>query len=240
MEEHETDILVVDPEEETEVLTENVNQTEKSYNVFFEIENRKKLDTKEHKPVKKEPDTFVNYNYNRLNKVYKKYDVMQTYVPKKEEKQKKDKEFEKFVEEQSSYVPEKETITIERVAEKPTFKLKSKAKAWLISIIIIVTMFGWLCIYNAFNINSLQNQIDQTTTSINNVNKDIETIIKDIGKLTNEDEIKNNAGDLGLNQVEPSKNIQIELNDKNIIEDYQSETNFFDKICDFIRNLFGG
>ena len=118
MNETESDILIAETEEE--VLKEDVQpkseyQTETDdTNLFMPKEEAKE----ENKTLKKETEAFVNYNFNNLNKVYKKYDVVKTYVPKKQEKQKQNKEFEKYVTEQSDYIPEKETFVIERKKEK--------------------------------------------------------------------------------------------------------------------------
>ena len=131
-------------------------------------------------------------------------------------------------------------LSVERVESKPQFKLKNKAKVWLIAFSAIIVMLFGLCIYNGMHINNLNNQINQTTTSITDVNKDIEKVIKDIGKLTDEQEILNNASELGYQEVTDANNVQIELEKKNEVEDYQSQTNFFDKICNFFRNMFGG
>ncbi|MBO7508590.1 MAG: hypothetical protein J6T39_02995, partial [Clostridia bacterium] len=149
-------------------------------------------------------------------------------------------EFEKYVTEQSDYIPEKETFVIERKKEKQKFEFKPKAKAWLVSIIIIFAMLGGLAIYNAVNISNLNSQINQTTTSINNVNNDIKQVVKNIDELTDEDNVLQKAEELGLQEVAEENKVTIELIEKNEIEEYQSQTNFFDRICDFFRRLFGG
>lgn len=242
MDEIESDILIAEPEEEIFVEEENQNDNlsyktdEKNENLF----EYKEVEKEENKTIKKETDAFVNYNFNNLNKVYKKYDVVQTYVPKKQSKPKQNKEFEKFVTEQNDYKPEKETFVIERKSEKPKFQLKGKARAWLVSIIIIFAMLGGLTIYNAVHISNLNTQIDQTTTSINNINNDIKQVVKNIDVLTDEDNVLQKADELGLKEVSSEDKVNIELNTKNEIEEYQSQTNFFDRICNFFRNLFGG
>ena len=241
MDEIESDILIAEPEEEI-YSDENQNDNisleadEKSTNLF----EYKEVPKDENKTIKKETDAFVNYNFNNLNKIYKKYDVVKTYVPKKQPKQKQNKEFEKFVTEQNDYTPETETFVIERNNEKPKFQLKSKAKTWLVSIIIIFAMLSGLTIYNAVHISNLNNQIQETSTSINNINNDIKQVVKNIDVLTDEDNILEKADELGLKEVSPEDQVSLELNPKNEIEEYQSQTNFFDRICNFFRNLFGG
>lgn len=242
MEEHESDILIADEEDSTIETADspNVVQTDTLFEPKQNMDSPIQSVQQQNKTIKKETDAFVNYNYNNLNKVYKKYDVVQTYVPKKEPIKKQNKSFETFVTEQNSYTPEKETLSVERVSEKPKFEMKSKAKVWLCAFCAIFVMLGGLSIYNGIKISNLQNQIAETTTSITNYNKQIETTIKDIGKLTDDDTIIDEAGDLGLSEATDDSKVTVVLEEKNKVQDYKSETNFFDKICNFFRNLFGG
>lgn len=248
MYEHESDILVAEPEQDV-AETENMQaentqpssvqnqqpQADDLVEVFYKPQK-----VQQNKTVKKQTQTFTNYNNSHLNKVYKKYDVVQTYVPQSQAKPAENKEFEKFVNQQDSYSATQESFVTSTPAQKPTFRLKQKAKVWLVCFSVIIVMLSALCITNAVNISNLNSNIEQTQSSITNVNKNIQNTIKDIGKLTDEQEIKNNASDLGLTEVEPENNIEIQLNQKNEVEDYQRQTNFFDEICNFIRSLFGG
>ena len=246
MDEIENDILIAEPEEEVleneiESLSSEVNNEENAADEnssnLFEYKSEPQV---ENETIKKETDAFVNYNYNNLNKVYKKYDVVKTYVPKKQVKQKKGSDFESYVIKQSGYVPEKETFVVERKAEKPKFQLKRKAKVWLVSIAIIFAMLGGLSIYNAVHISNLNRQIEQTTTSINNINNDIKQVVKNIDVLTDEDNVLDKADEIGLKEVPEEDKVTIQLNPKNEVKQYESQTNFFDKICNFFRRLFGG
>ena len=233
MNEHESDILIAEPEEEIQ----QQYQSSKNDSMFTYDFTKK---SEPNKTVQKEADAFVNYNHNNLSKVYKKYDVVQTYVPKKKSQQKKDKSFEKFVTEQNSYTPEKETLMVEKVEQKPKFKFKPKAKAWLVSIIIIFAMLGGLSIYNAVHIQNMNNQLVEKTTTNTNLENGLKKVISKIEEITDEENILNKAQELGLKEVTEENKVEIQLQPKNNVEDYQSQTNFFDKICNFFRNLFGG
>ena len=234
MTEHESDILIAEPEEEVE--SKSLPETETDSLFTYDFTKPKG----QNKTIKKEAETFVNYKSNNLSKVYKKYDVVQTYVPKKKSQPNQNKSFEKFVTEQDSYTPEKETLSVEKVEQKPKFKFKPKAKVWLVSIIIIFAMLGGLSIYNAVHIQNLQNQLTETTVTSTKIEKDLERVIKLTGDLTDEDNILSKADELGLQEVTDENSIEIELKPKNEVKDYESQTNFFDKICNFFRNLFGG
>lgn len=235
MYEHESDILVAEPETETTQKTFEKNQSSGD-NLFEVVYEPTKKQTK---PEKKQ-DVFATYNSNHLNKVYKKYDVVQTYVPKNQQKNQTNASFEKFVEQQDSFQPQQETFMVQNIEPKQQFKLKPKAKVWLVSFSVIIIMLCSLCIFNAVSIGNLNGQIEQTTSSITDINKAIQTTVKEYGELTDEGAVKDKAEDMGLGQVEPENSIEITLNEKNVIEDYQGQTNFFDEICKFVRSLFGG
>ena len=249
MEERENDILIVEPEEESfeyneDEWQENYNSSQNSSTLLNdkkdEQDEQKTVADEKNETIEKEAKTFTNYNFSNLNKVYKKYNVIETYVPKKQEKPKQNKQFEKFVDEQHNYSPERETVVLEKIDRKSEPSAKPKSKAWLVSIIIIFAMLAGLSIYNGVHINTLNNQINQTTTSINNVNNDIKQVIKNIDELTNEDSVLRKAEELGLKEVSDENKVEIELKEKNEVKDYESQTNFFDKICNFFRRLFGG
>lgn len=234
MTEHESDILIAEPEEEVERQSMPETETDSLFTYDF----TKPKD--QNKTIKKETQTFVNYNNNNLSKVYKKYDVVQTYVPKKKSQPRTDKNFEMFVTEQDSYTPEKETVVVEKVEQKPKFKFKPKAKVWLVSIIIIFAMLGGLSIYNAVHIQNMHNSITETTVQSTNIQNSLKKVISNIDELTDEDNILSNAQELGLKEVTEENKVEVELKPKNNVEEYESQTNFFDKICNFFRNLFGG
>lgn len=194
---------------------------------------------------KKETTAFVNSSYstNNLSRTYKTYDVIQTYVPQKKEKQSASKEFETFVTEQSSFSPERETIVVEKIEQKqkPTYKLNSKAKVWLVAIVAIFVMLGGLAIYNAVHISDLQNSIQTTQTDIKDANDALKKATKTLDKITNQDNVMDKAtDDQQMHEATDAEKVTIELEPKNQIEDYQGQSNFFDEICDFVRKLFGG
>ena len=248
MDEIENDILIAEPEEELQEsnaqsdFEESISDANDDETNMFEYKSQKdnSSSVQENKTLQKETDAFVNYNFNNLNKVYKKYDVVKTYVPKTPKQQRQNKEFETYVKQHDEYVPEQETFVVERKTEKPKYQLKPKAKAWLVSIIIIFAMLGGLSIYNAVHISNLSKQAQQTSISISTVSKKIDQAIDEIADLTDEQNVLDKADEMGLEEVPEGNKVTIELNQKNEIKEYKSQTNFFDKICNFFRRLFGG
>ena len=246
--EQDSDILTIAEDEEIETAIEQPNQqyeTEQSSQpeTVFDVQDQQLPQEKPSPTQQKETDAFVNTSYstNNLRKVYKKYDIVQTYVPAKKQTAKKKKEFETFVTEQHNYVPERESVVVEKLEQKPVYKLSQKAKTWLFATVAIFVMLGGLAIYNAIHISTLDRQIAQTQYDITEVNKSLEKTAKTLGKLTDEDAVLDTAeNQYDMHLATNENTTTIELNQKNQIEDYQGESNFFDKICEFIRHLFGG
>lgn len=233
-----------EPEVETSEVDEVEEHQEQSFQpAFFETEPKENVEEKPSPTLQKETTNFVksSYSTNNLRRVYKKYDVVQTYVPAKKAKPKENKSFEKFVKEQANYIPERETIVVEKVKEKPTYKLNQKAKSWLFAITSIFVMLGGLAIYNAIHISNLNKQVAKTEYDITEINKSIEKATKTVGKLTNQEDILDIAeDDYNMHVANDSEQITIDIYEKNDVVDYKGESNFFDKVCDFVRNFFGG
>lgn len=238
MQEYDEDILIEEPELEVDEPKQEFENEIASNSNLQAVTNQQANQTQE-RAIKKATDSFASYSNNNLSKVYKKYDVVQTYVPKKQSKQKSEKEFETFVGEQNSYEPQRETVAIERVEQKPQSQSKASPKIWMFSVIAIFIMLGGLAIYNAFNISSLSNQIEQTQTSITDINKEIKQVVKDIDQITDTTQVNQKAEELGFKEVTSDNSITIETNPKNELETYEPKTNFFDEICNFFRRLFG-
>ena len=120
MYEHESDILVADPEEEIaeKEQVKTTNQTNLKNDDLVEVFYNQTQNT-EHKQEKNQQQDFSNYNFNHLNKVYKKYNVVQTYVPKKQKSHQANSSFESFVEEQNAYEPQQETFIVEKTETQP-------------------------------------------------------------------------------------------------------------------------
>jgi cell division protein FtsL len=188
--------------------------------------------------IKKQNDLFENYETAKYEQVYDKYEVLQSYNPKRQDRNLKD--FQKFVDDNNSYQPTKETVTVERVKPKFQFKLKSRAKIFLFAFCAVVVMLSGLMIYNAVQINNLQTDITNTTGQVEDTTVDIDKIIKDIGNLTDEDLLEEEANNMDFSDIVPEDEVTIELLPKNEVTTPVTHTNFFDRICNFFRRLFGG
>jgi len=186
--------------------------------------------------LKKQANIFETYQTDKYEQVYNKYEVLQSYNPKKQDRNLK--EFEKIVNDSNSYQPTKETFTVEKVKPKFQFKLKKRAKIFLVTCCAVLVMLGGLCVYNAVQINDLQTGINQTQQNIDETTGQIDKIIKDIGTLN--DQLVEDANNSDFSLVTPENEITIELIPKNEVTTQYTHTNFFDLICNFFRRLFGG
>lgn len=183
--------------------------------------------------LKQEYSRFSDYSTSKSKKDYEEYEIIQTYTPKK---QKKQTEFNQFVDEQNSYSLDKEIITYEKVSPKLALN-KSKKIFICICCAIAITM-GVLSITNASNINNLNYSNLSKTQEIANLGQEITKIDQVIQGMTSEEAVDKKAEENGMTPVQNTT--QIELIQKQQITKHQGKTNFFDKICNFFSKLFGG
>lgn len=184
--------------------------------------------------IKKEYQRFTDYSNAKRPKDYDEYEVIQTYTPKK--KPKKDTEFKDFVTEQNSYTPSKETFVYEKTKQKPM--LKKNNKIFICICCAITVVMGILGIVNAVNINNLNYSNLSTTQEIANLGQEITKIDQVIEGMVDDATIKDKAEENGMETV--TQKTEIQLLEKNQLEEHPRKTNFFDKICNFFSSLFGG
>lgn len=219
--EHENDILTLTRDTETEkIIRENYTY--------------EKITPSENVEVKNSYKTFDDYSHAQSEKDYEEFEVVHTYAPKK--KKRKDTFFGDYVNEQSSYVPNKETFVYEKV--KPQKTAKRTSKIFVAICCAVAVMMGTLGIVNTVKMNNLSYQNLSNSEKIANIGKEIQKIDSAIEGMVNETKVKESAENGGM--VEVTSQTQIPLNEKNIVEKHQGKTNLFDKICDFFRGLFGG
>ncbi|MBQ0017474.1 MAG: hypothetical protein KBT30_02460 [Clostridiales bacterium] len=190
--------------------------------------------TDDNEQINKEYKRFTDYSNEKQKKDYEEFEIVQTYTPKK--KTKKKSEFDELVDSQNSYIPANETYIYEKTKTKPTRKRVSKI--FIAICCAIVLLMGTLGIVNAVKMAELEKNIATTTSEITNIGSVISKIDDDIEGMVNEVEVKKQAE---LNDyVEITNRKEIELNEKNVVEEYKGTSNIFDIICNFLMKLFGG
>ena len=179
-------------------------------------------------------ETFTDFSHDKHQREDNEFEVVQTYIPRQNKKSNND--FDNLINEQNSYISANETYTYKKT--KPQKQFKPTNKIFVCISCVIALFMGTLGIINAVNINNVSNNIASTTEQIANIGKEITKIDQVIEGMVNEDNLKDEAEQDGFTEV--TTKTEIDLNEKNVVEDYKKSTNLFDIICNFIMSLFGG
>lgn len=137
--------------------------------------------------------------------------------------------------------PEKNTLTKKdayvQVATKP--ELSFKTKVYITSASIVVALLIFLAVFNIFVINNMTSSIQLVEGNIVQEEVRLNDVIKDYNKLNNvakwEEELRENGYDVDA-IVSEKLNLIIPKD----AGDDSFDTNWFDQICDFVSQLFGG
>ena len=211
---YEDDILV-----ETEILEDEALE---------EIDD----EPSQEKPLK----GFPKYSNEKLERVYQKYDFSKTYNPNTQKNQ--TSQFEKFVKENDESLALEESISVETSKSQEKNLNSKKFSVFKVCGIFVCALLIILSMINLATITDLEKKVDTTQKEINQMEVNVGKLIQDVGKLTDEEELIDQATQNGMEQI--NQEVKITLNDKNTVVQYESKTNFFDKICEFISNIFGG
>lgn len=137
--------------------------------------------------------------------------------------------------------PEKNTLTKNNayVATKSKKSLSFKTKVYIVSACVIISLLLFLAIFNVFVIKNMNNSIQLVEGNVVEQEEKLSDVIKDYNKLNNiskwEEELRENGYDVDK-AVQAKLNLIIPTDSG----DVSFETNWFDKVCDFISHLFGG
>ncbi|MDD4211010.1 MAG: hypothetical protein PHC46_01270 [Clostridia bacterium] len=193
-----------------------------------------------------------NYSTSRLNKVYEKYNMFEEQEETIEEEVEepsfkklspsRDAEFNKLIREQNAFEEMEDTLTYQKIERNPKVKLSlnSRTKLAVFTYAFVTVMLGFLLIYNAVSLSNISANINNLNGSISAEQANIERVIKDIGNMTDEDNVLDVATDLSFAQVPAGSIVQVTLYDKQTPPHYEGQTNWFDSICKFLNGLFGG
>ena len=244
MKEYESDILTVEKEYEPDFFEEKDDSSKFEYTTdydgyqkqddFYQTEEEPQY---EEQNSKKQYDKFDDYSNDLQKSSYEEYEVIRNYTPKLKTKPKKEnKEFNKFLDNQYAYTDSTETYIYQRGKEKSTFSTKTRGRIIVYACAFIAILLSTLCIINLVNISTINASNSEIQQEINKVDDKLaETGDKIKDEIEN---VENNDGDyVDKNQANKTS---IDLIEKSQPQNYESETNFFDRICNFISSLFGG
>ena len=243
MKEYESDILTVEKEYEPDFFEEKDDSSKFEYTTEFDNYQKDNFYQTEEEPqfeeqsFKKQYDKFDDYSNDLQNSSYEEYEVIRNYTPKLKAKPKKEnKEFNKFLDNQYAYTDSTETYIYQRGKEKSTFSSKTRGRIIVYACALIAILLSTLCIVNLVNISTINAANSEIQQEINKVD---DKLAETGNKIKDEKEnYENNDGDyIDKNQANIAS---ITLIEKSQPQNYESETNFFDRICNFISSLFGG
>lgn len=110
----------------------------------------------------------------------------------------------------------------------------------LIALVSIIALLGFLLIYNAIAIGALTASIAMTEAEIVAEQQSVNELKQQLNQLNNEESIMQRVEAAGF-----SSNVSVvdtsgyEVVESNPIA-YESQSNWFDRVCEFISSLFGG
>ena len=170
--------------------------------------------------VKKQLNRFdTTYTSKKLNELYNEFDAMAV---------------------------NNETVnsTIVKTNAVDTVDVYAKAKViiYLTTTIIVTALLAFLAIYNIFVINGLNSNINLLQEDVETAQQQYDNLRKNFGDLS-EAELRaliNEAFNGEYGDIESNGSNSVGMLDTNNGSAEQVSTNWFDQLCTFLSNLFGG
>lgn len=170
--------------------------------------------------VKKQLNRFdTTYTSKKLNELYNEFDAMAV---------------------------NNETVnsTIVKTNAVDTVDVYAKAKViiYLTTTIIVTALLAFLAIYNIFVINGLNSNINLLQEDVETAQHQYDNLRKNFGDLS-EAELRaliNEAFNGEYGDIESNGSNSVGMLDTNNGSAEQVSTNWFDQLCTFLSNLFGG
>ncbi len=170
--------------------------------------------------VKKQLSRFdTTYTSKKLNELYNEFDAMAV---------------------------NNETVnsTIVKTNAVDTVDVYAKAKViiYLTTTIIVTALLAFLAIYNIFVINGLNSNINLLQEDVETAQQQYDNLRKNFGDLS-EAELRaliNEAFNGEYGDIESNGSNSVGMLDTNNGSAEQVSTNWFDQLCTFLSNLFGG
>lgn len=170
--------------------------------------------------VKKQLSRFdTTYTSKKLNELYNEFDAMAV---------------------------NNETVnsTIVKTNAVDTVDVYAKAKViiYLTTTIIVTALLAFLAIYNIFVINGLNSNINLLQEDVETAQQQYDNLRKNFGDLS-EAELRaliNEAFNGEYGDIESNGSNSVGMLDTNNVSAEQVSTNWFDQLCTFLSNLFGG
>lgn len=134
------------------------------------------------------------------------------------------------------------TIVKNNATEETKIKDSFKVMVYLTTAIIVTLLLSFLAIYNIFVINNLNSGIQLLQEDVAVAENEFNTLNNNLNKLT-EAELKQlikNSLNGNYDDISSNGFINVGVLETTTVNNYSTDTNWFDKLCTFLSNLFGG
>ena len=226
---------------ENQISNELESEVETESEVFNEQETEKFEISEE---VKAQSKKFFNFGSKPKpeKRKFESFEIVKTFVPNKKPKPKAKDGFSDIVDVSNNYQAVEETISVQSESKKQAVKVQMRAKGKFILILvgILILILSGFSIANGVKINNLNNDLNSINQQITIEDANLKKAIKELGALTSEEKIKEESGRLDFIEVPENEVLNIELYERKPVVKPASKTNWFDKVCDLISNIFGG
>lgn len=136
--------------------------------------------------------------------------------------------------------PEKNTLTkTNALVTTKSHEISFKTKVYLSSAMVVIALMVFLAIFNIFVINGMTDSINLVEGNVVVQEETLNDVINEYNRLNNVSEWESILSENGYD-VDKAVQVKLKLLDSNNEGDVSLSTNWFDNVCDFISNLFGG
>jgi len=133
---------------------------------------------------------------------------------------------------------ESTTLTQTNVLEKTSVSFK--AKLLLAASISIAVLLMFLCVYNIFRINAMSSSIQLLEGNIATESVILNSLQNDVSDLNNTNGLVNELQSNGYYELSDDDIVYVDTTNAAVVEEVSGSTNWFDGVCNFISNVFGG
>lgn len=235
-----TETRVLNPQ--TQVVRE---KTEKAKKILFSPISEEVEDI-----AQKDLDRFSNaYESEKLQRIIDNHD-MQTYLettntvatnkviaPKTNHKH-----FQDLLQTQNIQSVQTEQKVLSKpkvkVDKQVNAKLNFRGKLMISAFCIISLLFGFLAIFNAFDIKNMNTEIDNLTAEVTQSEAHLSELWQTYSNLNNASRVTGLVEENGMSAIPSENQISVELG-LSEEQTVSKSTNWFDAICDFIGGIFG-
>ena len=137
--------------------------------------------------------------------------------------------------------PEKDTLTKKNalVQVSTESKLGFKTKVYIVSATLVIALLAFLAVYNIFVINNMDNSIQLVKGSVVEQEANLYNVVSDYNKLNNVNKWEEDLRANGYN-LEDTMTVKLEVLIPESAAATSEESNWFDNLCEFVNQLFGG